>query len=330
MYLKTKNIKIAMAVYWILLLYITASLIWWFIALSNQNNQVLNLKLNNLKKDDTSYQLKFNALQEDKNNKNAQYIGEGGFFLLCILIGAGILIRALKKEVKTTQRQQSFMMAITHELKTPIAIAKLNLETLQKHKLNEAQQEKLLSNTLQETNRLDSLCDNLLITTQIDEKGYEPVMEKINLSQVAKDCADGFAIRYPNRKIIQQISNDIYVKGDKFLLQMLANNLIENALKYTHKEKQITIQLQANTYSTNLKIIDEGFGIKDEDKVDIFKKYYRIGNAATKAAKGTGLGLYLVDRITKTHDANITIENNPSGGSIFTFTQKVIPIAHAS
>lgn len=330
MYLKTKNIKIAMVVYWIMLLYITASIIWWFIALSNQNNDMMALKLKDLKKEDVGYEIKYQALLKEKNNKIAQFIGEGSFFLLFILIGAGILIRALKKEVLTTQRQQNFMMAITHELKTPIAIAKLNLETLQKHKLNEVQQEKLLTNTIQETNRLDSLCNNLLISTQIDEKGYEVVMEKINLSTLVKESVEGFATRYPLRKIEQSIESNIMVKGDKFLLQMLTNNLIENAIKYTRKEKQIKIQLLANTFATSLKVIDEGQGIEDVEKENIFNKYYRIGNTATKQAKGTGLGLYLVNRITKTHDANITIENNPTGGSIFTFTQKVIPVAHAS
>ncbi|WP_457848411.1 histidine kinase dimerization/phospho-acceptor domain-containing protein, partial [Staphylococcus aureus] len=90
------------------------------------------------------------AIEEAKKRKTAQYVGEGVTFLALIIIGAVFVFRATRRQLKLSQQQQNFMMAVTHELKTPIAITQLNLETLQKRKLEEDKQQKLISNTLQE------------------------------------------------------------------------------------------------------------------------------------------------------------------------------------
>ena len=164
---KKKRLQVATIVYWLLLFYIIAALIWWFIALQQQSHQMALYKLEELKADDPAFLQKADAVTQEEKRKNAQYIGEGSAFLLVILIGALFVYRAVRRQIKMTLQQQNFMMAITHELKTPIAVTKLNLETLQKHKLPETQQQRLLDNTLQETNRLDTLCNNLLISSHL-------------------------------------------------------------------------------------------------------------------------------------------------------------------
>jgi two-component system, OmpR family, sensor histidine kinase CiaH len=208
-------------------------------------------------------------------------------------------------------------MAITHELKTPIAVAKLNLETLQKHKLTDSQQNQILSNTLQETNRLDILCNNLLVSAQIEAGKYNLAREKQHFSDMINDCADEFIRRYPLRVFTKNIATDISVIGDLFLLQIAINNLVENAIKYSPKEKPIDIALEKVENWAQLSVTDEGAGISDADKLLVFEKFYRTGNETTKRAKGTGLGLYLTGRICKTHKGQIKIEDNPKGGSIF-------------
>jgi two-component system, OmpR family, sensor histidine kinase CiaH len=325
---KKRNLRLALIIYWLILFYFIAALVWWFIELSVQNNLIAQIKLGELQKDNPSYIAAYEAILKEQRSNFFQFIGEGIVFLLFILTGASYLISAFKKEMKATAKQRSFMMAITHELKTPIAISKLNLETIQKHSLNATQLEKLLNNTLQETNRLDTLCNNLLISSQIDEQGYETIKEELDFSDVVNDCYDDFVSRYPLRTFFSHITDNVFIVGDKFLLRMIVNNLLENAIKYSPKEKPISILLNAENDYTTLKIVDEGFGIPDSEKQHVFKKNYRVGNNATKSAKGTGLGLYIASRVAKTHDAKITIETNPIGGSIFIFTQKVIKVAH--
>ncbi|MCY7293430.1 MAG: two-component sensor histidine kinase [Ferruginibacter sp.] len=318
--LKRKKIQRAFIIYWVLLAYIVAALVWWFIALSRQNEQMSIYKIQDLRTDDFLYKEKYDKIIKSKNTKTAQYLGEGGTFLLLILAGAIFVFRAVRRELRTNAEQQNFMMAITHELKTPIAVTKLNLETLQKHKLAETQQQKLLDNTLQETNRLDTLCNNLLLSSQIEGGGYKASYDEQDFSLLADECVNECIIRYPKRVIQKYIQTDIFVNGDKFLLQIAINNLLENDIKYSPKEKPIEAVLKKINNNAVLKIIDEGPGISEAEKQKIFKKFYRTGNEATKRAKGTGLGLYLTNKIAQTHNGNITIEDNPKAGSIFVFS----------
>lgn len=303
-------------VYWVLLTYMVAALLWWFIALDKQNRDITNIRLNELKKDEPSYFEKSVAIMEAKKRKTAQYLGEGVTFLALIMFGAVYVYRATRRQFRVSQQQQNFMMAITHELKTPIAVAQLNLETLQKRKLDEDKQQKLISNTLQEANRLNVLCNNILFASQLDAGAYSPTNEEVNFSDLVEGCVDDCRNRFPHRVIIEHIGESIYLTGETLLLQMLVNNLLDNALKYSPKEAPVTITLSEASQRVKLVVSDEGFGVPDSEKKNIFEKFYRSGNENTRKAKGTGLGLYLCKKIVENHNGYISVtDNSPSGSS---------------
>lgn len=314
---KSKKIRVIILIYWFLLAYILAALIWWFIALSRQNEQMLAFKIQEIKKDEINYKENYARIEAEKKRKTAQYIGEGSIFFLLIVAGALFVYKAVNREFRLNQQQQNFMMAITHELKTPIAVAKLNLETLQLRKLDEIQKQRLISNTLQETNRLNTLCNNILISSQIEIDGYKVSDEEINISELAENCTNDFKNRFPQRNIQSDIEKDLFVIGDLLLLQIALNNLVDNALKYSSKESKITIQAFRNIHNIILEIKDEGPGISNGEKKKVFEKFYRLGNEATKNAKGTGLGLYLSQKIISTLKGTISIKDNIPNGSIF-------------
>jgi two-component system sensor histidine kinase CiaH len=315
---KTKKLRLIFVVYWVLLTYIVAALVWWFIALNKQNHLMIQFETQQLKKDNPAYFTDIQKLNAIEKRKTAQYIGEGATFLLLILAGAVFIFRSVKQQLKSGQQQQHFMMAITHELKTPIAVTKLNLETLQKRKLDESQQQKLLQNTIQETNRLNALCNNMLLASQIEAGGYSITMEEIDFTEIVKECVQDCTIRFPQRHIHAAIDENIFVNGDRLLLQMGVNNLIDNAIKYSPKETSVSILLQEKNKEIWLSVKDEGKGIADEEKKKVFDKYYRTGNKATKGAKGTGLGLYLTTKIAQQHNATILLTDNVPNGSNFT------------
>ncbi|MDQ2753820.1 MAG: two-component sensor histidine kinase, partial [Bacteroidota bacterium] len=159
--------------YWFLLVYILVALVFWYFELQRQNQQMYQYRLEQLKKEDTGFRQQLLVIEDAKHRKTSQYIGEGATFLFLILLGAVFVYRATRKQLLLSQQQQNFMMAVTHEFKTPIAVTRLNLETLQKRKLEEAQQQKLISNTLQETARLNTLTNNILISSQLEAGAYE-------------------------------------------------------------------------------------------------------------------------------------------------------------
>jgi len=316
--LKKKRLAVVTIVYWCLLLYIIAALVWWFIALQRQSHQMAVYKIMELKADDPAYLQKIDAVTDEEKRKNTQFIGEGSIFLLVILIGAVFVYRAVRRQLKMTLQQQNFMMAITHELKTPIAIAKLNLETLQKHKLEESKQQKLIHATLQEANRLNTLTNNILISSQLEGGGYKLVKEELDFSSLTANCVQDFHARFPERKLYSQIDNDIDIAGDALLLQILVNNLLDNAIKYAPKELTIHLLLQKNGKNVFLQVKDEGTGIADEEKKKVFERFYRIGSEQVRKTTGTGLGLYLCKKIATDHNADISVTNNHPAGSIFT------------
>lgn len=317
---KTKGLTVVIIVYWVLLSYMVAALIWWFIALERQNTSITQIRLSELVKDDPGYVEKVTAIEDAKKRKTAQYIGEGVTFLALILVGAVFVFRATRRQLRLSQQQQNFMMAVTHELKTPIAITRLNLETLQKRKLEEEKQQKLISNTLQEANRLNILCNNILLAAQLDAGAYTSNKEEINFSDLVEGCIDDFKTRFPQKEVKESITEGLYIQGEILLLQMLVNNLLENALKYSPKESSIEITLYAEKNELLLSVSDQGVGIPDEEKKKVFDKFYRVGNENTRTTKGTGLGLYLCSRIVKSHNGYISVTDNQPQGSNFVVT----------
>jgi signal transduction histidine kinase len=315
-----KKLVLVTVVYWFLLMYMVAALVWWFVALYNQNNLMADMLLADIRSDNPHYAQKVELINLARNRKTAQYIGEGTTFLALILIGAVFVYRVTRRQIKMSQQQQNFMMAVTHELKTPIAVTQLNLETLQKRRLDEEKQQKLIANTLQEANRLNTLCNNILLAAQLDSGAYKQAKQEINFTDLVEGSVENFAIRFPQRKIELVANETLYLNGEELLLQMLVNNLIENALKYSPKEKTIKVLLSENSKAIHLKVIDEGAGIADDEKKKVFEKFYRTGDERTRKTKGTGLGLYLCKKIVQGHNGYISVTDNEPNGSIFAVT----------
>ncbi len=303
--------------FWILFIYILAALIWWFISLEQQSSEMSDLKLMLLQKDDPQYIIKQQEVQQYRKRQSAKFVGEGLTFLALIVTGAAFVYRSIRKQIEVSSLQQNFMMAITHELKTPIATTRLSLETLLRRKLDEVQQQKLLLSALSETNRLNILTNNILLASQMEEKSFQREHEQINLADLVETVVNDYKNRYPQRRIEASADKDLYIDGDELLMQIALSNLIDNALKYAPKESPVYIDLMEDEDIIQLKVSDEGPGVADEEKRKIFQKFYRSGNENTRKAKGTGLGLYLTKKIIEDHNGEIFVMNNTPHGSIF-------------
>lgn len=309
-------------IYWTLLVYIVAALAWWFISLEKQNVEIARLKYRSIDVQRDSLSVsdlgsRIALIDQETKRNTGKYIAEGIAFLILILVGAAFVYRSVRRQFNLQQQQQNFMMAVTHELKTPISVARLNLETLQKYKLDPEKQKKLIRTTLDETGRLNFLTNNILVSSQLEGSGYQPSPEDLDLSLLLKDCLRDFRNRYPDRVFHEEIESDADVKGDALLLQMLINNLLQNAVKYSPRDCAVTAVLKKYRSGTELQIRDEGPGIPDNEKKKIFRKFYRIGNEGTRTTQGTGLGLYLCRKIAQSHNADISVTNNVPQGSIF-------------
>ena len=318
-----RNLAVITLVYWLVLLYSIAALVWWLVALERQNTQITEIRLANLSESDPQFSQKKEAVLAANKRKTAQYLGEGVTFMMFILLGAVFVYRATRKQLRLSKQQQNFMMAVTHELKTPIAVTRLNLETLQKRKLDEEKQQRLIQNTLSEANRLNSLCNNILLSSQLEAGQYTISLQEFNLSDTVASILRQYQTRFPTRQILGQIDEEVFIYGETLLVEMLINNLLDNALKYSPKTGRVGIQLTKVGNEVELQVWDEGKGIDVAERDMIFEKFYRSGDEGVRTTQGTGLGLYLCKKIAEDHGADIRVTEHSSGGSNFVVRFKI-------
>jgi len=302
--------------FWILLTYVVAALVWWFISLEKQNREMTELRLSRINQVEDRGTYATIILNQQKRN-TTKYVAEGITFLVLILIGAYFVYRAIRRQIHYAAVQRNFMMAITHELKTPIAAARLSVETLLYRDLKPDQQKKFLQSALAETDRLNGLTSNILLAAQMEEKTYHASKENLDLSLLVNKVADDYARRFPERMIEKQLEEHLMLLGDPVLLEMVFSNLIENALKYAPKDKPVLVVLKKENEQIVGMVYDEGPGIPDTEKEKIFEKFYRGGDEATRKTKGTGLGLYLARKITEAHQGTVFVKDHSTSGSIF-------------
>lgn len=318
-----KKLALITVAYWLVLAYAIAALLFWFIALNNQSNQMISLKLEGLNKNSSNYEQQVNQLTSTQKRKKAQYLGEGITFLAIILLGATFVYKAIRKQLRLSAQQQNFLMAVTHELKTPIAVTQLNLETLKKRKLEPEKQEKIINNTLLEANRLNNLCNNILFSSQFEANAYVNNWEEVELDCLINQIVEQHKKRNATATYVTHLQ-ELNILGDKVLLEILINNLLDNAIKYSPTPANITISLENKNNKALFSVSDNGIGVSAIEKIKIFDKFYRVGAENRRTTKGTGLGLFLCKKITEVHKAQILVSNNLPQGTTFTveFLQK--------
>lgn len=316
--------------YALLLTYIIAALLFWGISLHRQSIIIYELERSALVRsiDSTKQPALFEAnakkLLAKKISRKKQYIGEGAAFFLVILIGAGVVYNSFRRSIGLSRQQNNFMLAVTHELKSPIAGIKLSLQTIQKRKLTDEQQQTLIGRCIEESDRLNDLCNNMLITSQMEGRQYKRAKEPIDFSELVYESVSAYQTRYPDR-FNEQIDEGLDVTGDVTLLQMALNNLLENAIKYTPAGSPIYILLKGEDDKVILQIADGGKGIPEAEKKKIFTKFYRIGDERTRNTKGTGLGLYLASKIVRQHKGKLCVKENKPQGAVFEILLPMLP-----
>lgn len=304
-------------VYWLLLIYLIAALAWWYIELDQQNDLMLAIQQEQVVKANNADPSVFAVVQDIHDRNAKQYIGEGLTFLVITILGAIFVYNVVRRQIRYHLQQNNFMMAVTHELKTPIAVTKLNLETLRRHKLDEERQSKILGDAINETERLDALCNNILLSSQLESGGYQLIKQEFDCSAMVLSAVASFQKRNPARTIEGHVPSDIFLHGEEFLIRLVLNNLIENAVKYTPKGCLIQIGLEKLDHHVMVKVSDWGEGIPDVEKQKVFEKFYRLGDESKRKTKGTGLGLFLSTKIVKDHKGSIVVENNDPVGTVF-------------
>ena len=255
------------------------------------------------------------------SNRFFMIIGEGLVFFLLLILGLWKIRSSIKKELIFSQRQNNFLLSVTHELKTPLAANKLYLQTLVKRELDASKRNELLGKAIIENQRLEAMIDNILNASRLENQVMELHKEWFSLSDLLQGVADRFNKSLQNTIVQTDLLVDCKIEADFFMIEAIINNLVENALKYAGNQKIIVLYLQK---LDNQRIVfgvkDEGPGIPLEFQSEIFKKFVRSGNEETRSQKGTGLGLFIAAEFIRIHGGKIRYKNNQPSGSNFEIT----------
>jgi len=297
--------KIALRVLYVLAVYVLLQLLWW-------GYQLVQLNAKLILEQESDMQRQYVLLR----SKVWMVVGEGLVFFILLAIGFRYIKRTVSRELAIARKEKNFLLSVTHELKTPIAAIKLFLETMQSRTLTEDKRQELLLHSVQETKRLQSLTENILMAARLDSGKDTVTAAVVDLSELVQREIKRFRQMYAG-PIESEITSGVRVNGDEQMISVVVVNLIENALKYGHS-KPIRVVVSGTSGHANLVVSDNGSGIPAGEEKRIFEKFYRIGNEETRTSKGTGLGLFIVDAVAKMHGAEVLASNEPNGGAVFT------------
>ena len=284
--------------FYILVTYVVVQFAWWAYHLISLSNQVYT---------DTKADKRFWMI-----------MGEGMVFFVLLIVGVWQLKKSVKREMEVNTEQRNFLLSTTHELKTPLSVVKLYLQTLRKRELPRDQQLEMIDKAVAENERLTTMINRMLLATRL-ESGVSPVqMNHGNLSQLMREVMDTIIERFPAQPFEVRIDTDIQAAFDPEAMRSIITNLVENAVKYNREDRPaVSVELIEKGGGAVLVVMDRGRGIKDKEAVK--RLFVREENEETRSAQGSGLGLYIVDQMCKLQGATLLISDRPEGeGTIVT------------
>jgi signal transduction histidine kinase len=244
------------------------------------------------------------------------------FFFVIIALGV-INTIFLVREIRRNEQHDSFINAVTHELKTPVASIRLHLQTLQMRDLDEAKRREFYRVMLEDSDRLLHTIDQVLLAGATGSILRRGAKMRLDLAQIARECVELARTRFHlDAEALQYVERTAQatVLGDADELKAAVWNLIDNAVKYSQGPPRIRVEVaEAENQRYAVRVTDSGVGISPAELKRIFKRFYRIPASVAVRTKGSGLGLFIVRSVARKHGGRAFAESAGQGhGSTFT------------
>jgi len=249
----------------------------------------------------------------------------GIVFFVLIIVGLVLNTTFLIREIRRNEQHDAFINAVTHELKTPLASIRLYLQTLKTREINEEQRQEFYDVMLADNDRLLKTVEQVLRAGRAGVRGRPLNKTNIDLSAVVSECVDIARTRYnldsDSLSYTESLDDQgARVLGDADELRAAVSNLLDNAVKYSHKQVKLSVEVAAlDGKQVAVRIGDRGIGIPAAQLKRIFKRFYRAPGRFMARVKGTGLGLFIVRSVVEKHGGRVFAESaGPGRGSTFT------------
>jgi two-component system, OmpR family, sensor histidine kinase SenX3 len=250
----------------------------------------------------------------------------GIIFFGVIIAGMVLNTIFLVREVRRNEQQDSFLNAVTHELKTPITSIRLYLETLERRAVDENKRHDFYRLMLEDTDRLLGTVDQVLKASEVRQRGAKKNWQDLNFSELVQQSVELVRLRHGLGPEAIRFGTDppgnVTTMGNPEELRTAVANLLENAVKYSRPRPEVVVDLLTpDMDNIQLRVRDNGIGIARSELKRIFKRFYRALNAGAGQVKGTGLGLFIVRSVARRHGGDVRAESEGEGrGSTFTLT----------
>jgi len=247
------------------------------------------------------------------------------------VIIAGVVVNTifLVREIRRNEQQDSFLNAVTHELKTPIASIRLYLETLQSRGIDDAQRREFYRIMLEDADRLLATVEQVLKAGEARQGSRQEHWQEVDFAKIVEETAELARLRHnlppQTMRFGAEAPGELLVMGKPEELRTAVFNLFDNAIKYSGEQKDIVVDLAtADRDTIVLSVRDRGIGIPRPELKRIFSRFYRVPNSGQ--VKGTGLGLFIVRAVARRYGGDAYAESEGEGrGSTFTIS---LPRAH--
>ena len=265
------------------------------------------------------------------NWREGMLIVFGTILSLVIIAGGVVNTIFLVREIRRNEQHDSFINAVTHELKTPIASIRLYLQTLQSRELDEEKRREFYRIMLEDSDRLLHTIDQVLRAGATGSILRRSARVRLDLAQVARECVELARTRFhlgPEALEYVQHTSDTIVMGDSEELKAAVWNLLDNAVKYSPEEPRIVVEVDGvHNNRIAVRVTDNGVGISPPELKRIFKRFYRIPASVAVRAKGSGLGLFIVRSVARKHGGRAFAQSaGPGQGSTFTLLLPSAPV----
>lgn len=259
-------------------------------------------------------------LDRDRARRLNRYGWEGAFFLAVLLAAMSVVLKALKEEAELRRRQEQFLAAVSHEFKSPLASLRLSVETLVLRDPPTPQRTELLRRIQVELARLERMIHNTLDTSRL-ATGGAPSPERVVLREIVEEMLEElreFTLECGVR-IVSEVPESLAVHADRDALRTVLRNLLHNALKASPRESEVEITARRHGDAAVIEVRDTGIGFAPSDAPRLFEQFYRVDGDGRGRMQGTGLGLYLVERLTSHAGGRVRAESaGPGLGATFT------------
>jgi two-component system sensor histidine kinase SenX3 len=248
----------------------------------------------------------------------------GVIFFAAIIAGMILNTIFLVREIRRNEQHDSFINAVTHELKTPITSIRLYLETMQRRDVGEAQRQQFFTLMLSDTDRLLGTVDQVLTAGESGYKRGKRHHLALDFQALVRECIELARNRHhlePGAIAFESTADadPVEVVADPGGLRTAVSNLLDNAIKYSAEKVEVSVRLETPDGLALLRVTDRGVGIPSEELKRIFKRFYRVPGRNSFKIKGTGLGLFIVRAVAKAHGGKAYAASRGEGlGTTFT------------